>query len=191
MVVMLERFQNVAQMMVRKLYPEKNPYPLIRVVSDVSTEQEALQALRTSIKERAHTIAENVRNYGIQEFGPIWAQGYAVLSDGRIVFLQQSIGEAQVREALIINIQPTANDPGIHIRYDLRRDEINTYKEWKDGKLTIAYGIYDQPDYRTRFPKDLTLRDIVRPVKEILQLVEIASNKIVWTKPESTLVIPI
>ncbi len=174
---MLERFQNVAQMTVRKLYlyTEKNPHSPIGVVSGVSTEQEAL----TSIQEKARKIAGNVRNYGIQKFGPVWAQRYAVLPDGRTVFLQQSLGEAQVREALIINIQPTANDPGIQIRYDLGRDEINTYEERKDGKLTIAYGIYDQPDHRTRVPEDLTLRDIVRPVKEILQLVEIASNKIV------------
>jgi hypothetical protein len=61
----------------------------------------------------------------------------------------------------------------------------------EDGKPIVAYGIYDRPDHRTRVPANLTLRNIVGPVEEILQSVGIASNKIMWTKPGPTLVIPV
>ncbi len=175
---------------VRKIFhTEKNPPP-IGVVSDVSTEQRALQR---SIKEQARIIADSVRNGGEQQFGPMWAQGYTVLSDGRTAFLQQSLGEAQVGEALVINIPPTAYDLySIHIRYDLGRDEIITYEtRQEDGEPINAYMIYDQPGLKTRVPENLTLPDIVAPVENFLRSVAIASNTIMWNKPEPTSLIPV
>ena len=164
--------------------PEKNPFP-ISVVPDVFTEQIALPA---SIKDIAHTIAENVRKYGEQKFGPMWAQGYAVLPDDRIVFLQQSIGASPIdHEVLEINIPHTPNDPcSIHIQYDLRLDKINTYKsEFQSGNTKILI-VYNRLAYESRIPKDITFRNIVEPVKKIFQLVEIASNKIIWKEPDSS-----
>lgn len=137
------------------------------------------------------------------------------MPDGRIVFLQQSLDKVPVGEvlvtnipALVIDILSSANDPySIHIHYDLSRDVINTYEmrhedskpnnlsrdvintyemRQEDSKPIIAYGIHDRPYLRTRVPANLTFRNIVGPVEEILQSVEIASNKIMWKKPEPT-----
>lgn len=151
-------------------------------------EQRAI-ALQSSIEEKAHRIARNVRDHGEQEFGPMWAQGYAVLPDGRKVFLQQSQDGAQAGETLEINILDTPNCHNrIHIRYDLNGNEINTFEiQQEDGKPIIAYWIYDRPNLRTRVPANLSLRNIVGLVEEILQSVEIASNEIIWMNPGSML----
>jgi hypothetical protein len=161
----------------------KNNLPLY-VVPDVSSEQITLP---TSIKERAHTIAENVRKYGEQKFGPMWAQGYAVLPDDRIVFLQQSIGASPIdHEVLEINLPNTPNKGSIHIQYDLRLDKINTYESrFRDWNTEILI-VYDRLACGSRIPKDVTFRDIDWRVKDILQSVEIASNKIMWKEPDSS-----
>lgn len=174
---------------IRKVFHVENKRPSFNAGQAVDSHEQI--ALRNSIKKKAHIIAGNVRNYGEQKFGPMWAQGYAVLLDGRIVFLQQSLGEIQVGETLEINIPPTTNDPySIHIRYDLGRDEINTYEmRQEDSEPIIAYGIYDRPNYTTEVATNLMLHDILVPVDEILQSVEVVSNRITWTQPNPTIVI--
>lgn len=162
--------------------------PPIQIPPDVSSEQAALE---TSINEKAHIIADNIRKFGKQEFGPTWAQGYTVLADGRIVFLQHSPGDAQVDESLVIDIKTPNSENRIHIRYDFTHGAINTYRERQGDKLTTAYWIYDRPEYATRIPANLGLHDIINPVNKILHSIEIVSNKIEWNESELKPIIPV
>ncbi|MDO8498100.1 MAG: hypothetical protein Q7S61_06180 [bacterium] len=166
---------------IERIYTENQRHLFSVVPSVIPPEQIALPR---SIRETAHSIAKNVITHGEPKFGPMWKQGYSVLPDGRIIFLQQSLSEPRARGALVIDILPvTTYSESIHIRYDFRGDVINTYETRQDGKLIIRYGIYDQPKNTTGAPTNLTLRDILVPVGQILQSVEVASNSIMWTKP--------
>ena len=160
------------------LLPPKSDIPYI------SPEQTALEL---SIKENARKIADNVRKYGEQRYGEIWAQGYSLMHDGRVAFLQHGLGDTHINatlkiiriyEALEIMIPGSYSSQNrVHIRYDLTSNAINTYEErQEDNTPVIAYWIHDQPIHGTRIPVNLKLADIVKPVDDILQSVVLTSN---------------
>ena len=116
----------------------------------------------------------------------MWAQGYAVLPNNRIVFLQQSIAASPMdHEVLEINMLNAPGKVSIHISYDLRLDKINTYESiFRDCNTEILISYY-RLARESRIPKDITFRDNIDwRVEDILQSVEIASNKIIWEEPD-------
>ena len=133
-----------------------------------------------SIKDMAHTIAGNVRGLGKQKFGPMWAEGYVQLSDGRMAFLQESQEKTGIDGALVMNISPDDNNSDINIRYDLSSDEVVSYeKRQRDLKKITKYE--KNPDLSWG-SENLKLCDVVGPIEETLQLVQIASNNIKFGK---------
>jgi hypothetical protein len=170
----------------RKVEPLHPPSPAVKKGSDTSKET---MRIRESVNRRAHTIAHNVRQTGEQKYGLMWAQGYAVLPDGRTAFLQQQQDKLGRNETLGISIPCSPGvQQSIDIRYDLRyrHDFINSFEvRQENGTPVTSYCVHDCPDGGRRIPTGLMLYEIVGPVDEILQIVEGASENIVWKKPGS------
>ena len=143
--------------------------------------------LLMSVKTKAHTIADNVRKKGTQKFGPAWAEGYGKLQDGRLVWLQQEQDEKETGKTLEINIYDTENIPyTIHIRYELKPDDINLYEVRQiDSTPITSYSKFDLPDLDARVPAALTIHEIIAPVDEILGMIVPISDNIMWKKPEA------
>lgn len=83
------------------------------------------------IQQYASIISANVRKYGKCPSGPMWAQGYTLLPDGRIVFLQQAQTETGIPDTLEVRMQPYPDGYdtySTHVRYDLSRNQINTFE---------------------------------------------------------------
>jgi len=140
------------------------------------TRNEISPVLPQSIKEKSHHIAELVRKNGEQRHGPTWAEGYVVLPGDRIAHLQHSISQVNkktppVDDMLTVDILPLADDPTrVWFSYFLKEDRILEYRiQPKDGKPTIAV--------------DFTLKNVLRPIDQILQLVENAADKITQEIP--------
>jgi hypothetical protein len=168
----------------RLFHSEKKKQNILLSNTSLEISQEQ-QLLISSIKKKARVIGDNVRLLGEQEFGPMWAQGYTVLPDERIVFLQHGIGDAYTDEEVIINIQKTAGFPYLlHFRYNLTKGVINTYEiRREDGCPIVVYGIFDRPEDGVRFPKNLTDADIITPVDCLLQVVGNVTNTIQKNMP--------
>ncbi len=144
------------------------------------------ETLPFSVKRNAQRIARNVRRFGEKKFGPMWAKGYAVLPDGRTVFLQQSQQQDKADNELLLDISDSSRIfYKVNLRYELGRDKINRYRMLgPEDKPITAYWEYDYPDLGTRVPANLKFKDILEPVGTILEAVEKASKSISWTKPE-------
>jgi hypothetical protein len=173
MVSLAERFGNVTHGLFHFINREKTAPSSRIAASEISAEQKALMS---SIKERANVIGRNVRSYGEQKYGPMWAQGEIILQDSRVAFLQQSVKTAQDSsgkdDSLLVDVgYADSTQDRIKIRYDLEHSEIVSYEN-RSGNDTIVY-IHDQPGMRN--PVNLELSKILKPVDELLCLVEARS----------------
>ncbi|HUD19273.1 MAG TPA: hypothetical protein VMR81_02450 [Patescibacteria group bacterium] len=146
-----------------------------------------------SINQRAHVIAENVRQKGTAiTRDPVdpWVQGYTVLPkpDLRIVFIQESQDSLKKGLMLALHISHTL---GYRFKTDIQYNlwenrielfRIDSYKRQPVGSSPIiAYRFRDHPQDGTRIPAGLKLSDIVAPIDRLLQLVETASEHITRT----------
>jgi hypothetical protein len=166
---------------IRKKGEPSSPVFTDALRSDTSAETRMLLSL---IARKAYATAYNVRQTGEQPHGPMWAQGYVELSDGRTALLQQQQDELYRGETLEIAIDPSSDSPyHVHVRYNLRPEYnfINTFEVWRKNHTPVI--VYDRMNARRLDPACLRLCDIVHPVSKILEMVHSASENIEWKKP--------
>ena len=141
-------------------------------------------AVLWSINERAHVIAENVRQKGTKitkDDDDPWTRGFVTLYGGKVAVLQQSENGPHKADVLEIHMLelPFATTR-IHVRYSLADNRIITYEAMdKEGTPTTAYYEKGLP----RIPSDLPLRDIISQIGKLFQSVEAALPTITGNAP--------
>lgn len=143
-------------------------------------------ALLASIQERATGIAQTVRVKGQKRMFSEVSEACATLRDGREVYMVETTNEAGVPQELDITI-PASRQSRLRtdIVYNLAESKVDTYLiREPTGHLLTAYWVEDQPENGTRYPPDLTLEGIAKPVDELLSMIDSVSDTIRWINHE-------
>ena len=153
-----------------------------RTQDDETFSVEQIKALLT-INERAHVIAENVRQKGTKitsDDDDPWTWGFETFG-GKVAVLQQSENGPHKADVLDINmLELPSNTTRIHVRYSLTDNRILTY-EVMDQKGTPTTAYYEKG--LPRIPSGLSLRDITGQIGELFQSVEAALPTITSVVP--------
>jgi hypothetical protein len=141
--------------------------------------------LECSNAKRAENLATRIREeIGIYRFGPMWADWFGKLPDGRTLWLQAS------DESLIINIIPTDDswEPSVHAGWN--RKDLSVYsldeRDPDKGKPQMSYQKYIPGKYE---PESLTPWHISHEFAGILgraeKTVEKPHGEIILSHPET------